>query len=130
MASPSGSLPISVISLATCSSTSTVWLIAVGESFTAVISIVTVDVSLSNSPSLTLKVNESLVAVSELLVYVAVAPSKVTIPSVGWSTIEYVIASPSRSLPVSVISLAVCSTAVTVWASATGIKFWRLNTFT
>ena len=53
-------------------------------SFTAVIFIVTVAASLSVFPSLTLNVKLSLVAVSEVLVYVAVLPSKLTVPFEGF----------------------------------------------
>ena len=45
--------------------------------------IVTVAASLSEFPSLTLKVKLSLVAESDVLVYVAVLPSNVTLPFEG-----------------------------------------------
>ena len=59
-----------MIIFSVCSVASTVWAVATGVSFTAVIFIVTVAASsLSTVPSFTLNVKLSLVAVSELLVY-------------------------------------------------------------
>jgi len=77
------SLAVKVIDFSTCSTASTVCSLPIGASSTGIILIVTVAILLSTSLSFALKVNESLVAVSELLVYVAVVPSKVTVPSVG-----------------------------------------------
>ena len=68
MASPSGSFPTNLISLATCSTALIVWSFPLGASFTAVIFNEIIAVLLSNSPSLTLNVNESLVALLELLI--------------------------------------------------------------
>ena len=68
MVSPSASVPANVMVFASSSVASTVWAVAVGASFTAVMLIVTVAASLSELPSLTLNVKLSLVAVSDVLV--------------------------------------------------------------
>ena len=117
----SGSVPVRVISFATCSSTVTLWSVAKGASLTGVILIVTVLGLLYSSESLTLNLKLSLVAVFDELTYVTVAPvTNETEPFKGCSTISNVNGSLSGSVPERLNSFETCSVTWIVWAVAVG----------
>ena len=122
--SPSGSSPVNVIVLETFSVALTallpVFADAAGLSLTGVILIVTVAGLLYNSPSLTLNVKLSVVAVLDVLIYDTVAPFKETVPFVGCSTISKVKLSLSGSVPERSNCFETCSVTWTVWAVAVG----------
>jgi hypothetical protein len=56
-------------------------------------------------------------------VYVRVAPVPLSVPLVGCVATAYVRFDPSRSLPLSVMALAVFIGVLTLWATATGASF-------
>ena len=123
----STSLPVSVMEMLSSSLPLSVCALASGASFTGVTVRLKVAVFEVTSPSLTVKVNESLPLKSAFGVYVRLGAVPLSEPCAGVPTLQ-VSASPSRSSAVSVTLIAVSSSVVTFAGCATGASFSSLMT--
>jgi hypothetical protein len=121
---PSTSLPVSVMTFATSSNALTLWAKATGPSFTAPTVILTLAGALT-PPLLSVTVNSKLSGPAKFAfgVYVTIGHVPVTIPFTGAVLTAYDAIVPSTSLPVSVMTFATSSTALTLCGIATGTLF-------
>jgi hypothetical protein len=121
---PSTSLPVSVMTFAISSTALTLWAKATGASFTAPTVILTFAGALT-APLLSVTVNSKLSGPAKFVlgVYVTLGHAPVTVPFAGAVLTAYDTIVPSTSLPVSVMTFATSSTALTLWAKATGASF-------
>ena len=120
MGSPSGSLPVRVISIDSSSFVASVWSSATGASLTSFTVILTFAILLSIFPSLILKVKLSLPLKSGSGVYVRSGAVPLKEPFAGPDVTVKVKGSPSGSLPVRAISMDSSSSVVSVLSYATG----------
>ena len=122
-ASPSASVAVSTIAFAVSSAVVAAWASATGAWFTCTTVRLTVAAAESTVPSFALNVKLSGPLYPAAGVYVRFGATPLSVPCVGAVTTAYVSVSPSTSVAVSVIALAVSWFVVTLCAVATGASF-------